>query len=148
MFTHPQDYSHVSLQKPLLANESHIAKQGPTTLTLSSSLVQQSICCLVNLQKQCRAYFPFTMISTEKVLSSPIYFSDILIFPDQCEQCCHQHQTSVLVENWAHTNQSDVKYSNYIWYQESRKFVISRLDSAIITYCLSTCAHKESHEHQ
>lgn len=38
--------------------------------------------------------------------------------------------------------------SNYIWYQASWKFIISRLDCAVITCCLSTYAHEESHKHQ
>lgn len=158
MFTHPQDYSHVSLQRPLLANESHLAKQGPIRLRLSPSLAQQSICCLVNLQKQCRAFFPFTMASTEKALSSPllshlffryIYFSDVFIFPDQYEQCCHQCQTSVVIEIWAHTSESGVKYSQTIFgtrHHESLSLVGQTVLSLFVV--LSTYAHEESHKHQ
>lgn len=84
MFTLPQDYFHVSFQRPLMTNESHLAKPGPTTARLKPSLVQQSSHHFVNLQKQYKTYFPLTMTSAEKVLYSPLlsqlFLRDIFIF--------------------------------------------------------------------
>lgn len=84
MFTLPQDYSHVSFQRPLMTNESHLAKQRPITMRLNPSLVQQSSHHFVDLQKQYKTYFPLTMTSAEKVFSSPslshLFLGDIYIF--------------------------------------------------------------------
>lgn len=147
MFTHPQDYSHVSLQRPLLANESHLAKRGPITLRLSPSLVQQSICCLVN-----RAYLPFTMGLTEKVLLSPLlshlFFRDMYFSRSLWTMLSSTPSFSAGRELGMHKWEWREILSNYIWYQASWKFVISRLDCALITYCLSTYPHKETHKHQ
>lgn len=152
MFTHPQDYSHVSLQRPLLANESHLAKQAPITLRLSPSLAQQSICCLVNLQKQCRAFFPFTMASTEKALSSPLlshlFFRYIYFSRPIWTMLSSMPDFSGDRDLGTHKWEWRKILSNYIWYQASWKFIISRLDCAVITCCLSTYAHEESHKHQ
>lgn len=93
-------------------------------------------CSLVNLQKQCRVYFLFTMTSTEEVLSSPLlshlFSKDISIFRPRWTMLSSMPNFSAGRELDTHKWEWCEILSNYIWYQASWKFVFSRLDCAII----------------
>lgn len=81
-------------------------------------------------------------------LTFTFIFQRYLFFPDHYEQCCHQSQTSVLVENWACTSESDVKYSQIIFgtrHHESLSLVGWTVLSLLIVWAHT---HKESHKHQ
>lgn len=89
VFTLPWDYSHVSFQRPLMTNESHLVKQAPIMMRLNPSLAQQSSHHSVNLQKQYKTYFRLTMTSVESHFFShtfTVVLKEYIYFPDPYKQ--------------------------------------------------------------
>lgn len=147
VFTLPRDYSHVSFQRPLMTNESHLAKRVPITMRLNPSFVQQSSHHFVKLQKQYKTYFPLTMTSAEKVLPSSLFshlfLRNIFIFQTSINitlaPAPHLNVGRELV--WNKGEWSKILL-NCVWYQVSWEFATSK------HYRLRTYPHEESHKHR